>query len=402
MVPRPIVSNGRPGDQKMTLPNLKALRAVDPQQWPYVRSHTGKWSETKAMLANLPAHGGARRGMALAKKRPAAAKAKQAHRKTQHRASAERPRSMAAQPKAMKAFKVPGAWQRSCGWRLTQAPSFLISLAADVDRRHAAMRELKAIGFACTQTVFGVDGAQCIKALDTSGQYCTAHLNKKGFELVGQRKVEVRCKAAHRAAHVFGCTQSHLKAMAGKTSGGYRAGSFSKATQQLSGGYRAFFEDDIQLTLPGPAIDYVVSELMRKAQVLPDIIMLGGKDYFGSFDKAAPAGTKKTKKFATLKAPPLATLKAFGSTWAMQTTPNLLEAHAYLLSAAVVPAVSELLQEGYAADCALAKASRMPTFCMAAFYKDGALTQLVQQRPKAATKRPRHAKSHAKRPRLAA
>ena len=62
MAPKPIVSNGQPGDRKMTLPNLKALRAIDPKEWPYVRSHTGKWSKTKAMLKDLPAHGGARRG----------------------------------------------------------------------------------------------------------------------------------------------------------------------------------------------------------------------------------------------------------------------------------------------------------------------------------------------------
>ena len=385
MPSKPIVSNGQPGDRKMTLPSLKALRAIDPKEWPYVRSHTGKWSETKAMLANLPAHGGARRGMALAKKRPAAAKAKpkdEAHRPTQHRVSAERPRSMAAQPKARKV--IPELPNR--GWRLTNTPSFLISLPADVDRRHASLHELNAIGFTYTQTVFGVEGNQCIKAVETSGRFCTAHLNKKGFELVQERKAVVRCKAARRAAHVFGCTQSHLKAL---------TVACPKAFQNLSGGYRAFFEDDIQLTLAGPAIDYVVSELMRKASILPDIIMLGGKDYFGQFDPAGKAAARKN-------ALTLATLQAFGSTWAMQTTSGLLESHAYLLSAAVVPVVSGLLQEGYAADCALAKASRMQSFCMVAFSKDGALIELVRQRPKAETKRPRHAESHAKRPRLAA
>ena len=155
------------------------------------------------------------------------------------------------------------------------------------------------------------------------------------------------------------------------------------------------FEDDIQLALAGKAIDYVVSELMRKASILPDIIMLGGKDYFGQF---GPAGRAAAHKNALT----LATLQAFGSTWAIQTTSSLLEAHAYLLSAAVVPVVSGLLQEGYAADCALAKASRAQSFCMVAFFKDGALIELVRQRPKAETKRPRHAESRAKRPRLAA
>ena len=85
----------------------------------------------------------------------------------------------------------------------------------------------------------------------------------------------------------------------------------------------------------------------------------------------------------------------------MQTASSLLEAHAYLLSDAVVPVVRGLLQEGYAADAALAAASRMHSFCMVAFFKDGALIELVRQRPKAETKRPRHAESHAKRPRLA-
>ena len=288
---------------------------------------------------------------------------------------------MAPQLKALKVPKLP-----KCGWRLAQAPSFLISLSVDVDRRHAAMHELNAIGFTYTQTVFGVEGNQCIKAVETSGRFCTAHLNKKGFKLVQERKAVVRCTAARRAAHVFGCTQSHLKAL---------TVACDKAAHNLSGGYRAFFEDNIQLALAGPAIDYVVSELMRKASVLPGIIMLGGKDYFGQFD---PAGRAAARKNALT----LATLKAFGSTWAMQTTSSLLEAHAYLLSDAVVPVVRGLLQEGYAADCALAKASRMQScFCMVAFFKDGALIELVRQRPKAETKMPRHAESHAKRPRLA-
>ena len=145
MSPKPTVSNGQPGDRKPIFPNLKALRAIDPKEWLYVRSHTGKWSKTKAVLKDLPAHGGARRGMAKGKRSAkATAKAKAKTRcPTQHRASAERPRSMAAQPKAQKV--IPELPNR--GWRLTNVPSFLISLPADVDRRHASLHELNAIGF---------------------------------------------------------------------------------------------------------------------------------------------------------------------------------------------------------------------------------------------------------------
>ena len=104
--------------------------------------------------------------------------------------------------------------------------------------------------------------------------------------------------------------------------------------------------------------------------------MIGGKDLFG-----------QNKDPVSATAHHFATVCCLGATWSLTKVTGLLLSHAYLVRASVIPYVAALLQLGFAADNALAKASR--EHVMAAVLKNGQLVELARQRPKAQTKRPR-------------
>ena len=308
-------------------------------------------------------HGGARRGLkAKAKRKSVKKKILKRPARPFAYGTIQTPRTQALQPAEIKCPDLSIA-----GWRLAACRAHLINVPCDKDRRQASLHELKAIGFKWLEVVRGCIGHKCIKFVRKEGKFCVAHLTKAGVNLVGERTTLVRCTGAARAPHVFGCTRSHLAAL-------HQAKRHAlDKSQGAAAEYVALFEDDLQLSIPGKAINYLVSTLMRSAAIKPDILMLGAADCFGSFNKG--------KKPEHLK---VASLRWQGADWTLVKYPGLLLAHAYLLKYDMIPLIAQLLEEGYSADGALSKASK--SHFMAAVLKDGQLYQLVAQRPKAQTR----------------
>jgi len=344
--PRVIDKHGR----ARQLPNLKALRAVDPKTYPWVWTN-GKRRKTKSLQANLPTHGGRRHGKR--RKSP-----------TYQRFNRAVPRIASRQPPASAPVpRLPGGQ-----WQLGRCPAHVLNLKVDKARREASTHDLETVGLKSVSVFRAVDGAAHIKSIARAGRFCTAHLNAKGRRLVKASTALIRCKSEVRAPGVFGCTRSHMGAL-------LKAILHRKATNANAAfDARAIFEDDLQLCFAGKAIDFITTALVRKAARAGhrlDILMLGGRDCFGSFNK--------NKAQCDVKAGVLSSVVYDDSTWELRPVRDILLAHAYLINVASVRPVVALLEQGFSADGALVKAGK-DGLQVAGIFRDGEFTQLIKQR----------------------
>ena len=206
----------------------------------------------------------------------------------------------------------------------------------------------------CPRGICGRDFVSKVCSEKNNKAWHTLTLSQAGQRNFGSATARVHCANPDKAAGVWGCTQSHLKAV--------------QAAQRLTTcsprDFIAFFEDDVYFTAQRTDVAFIVETLLANAEVDPDLMWIGC--------------IVKGKNLPKEKV--LASMRYGGQTLQLREIAGAYCTHAFLLRRNCLAAFAQQLRLGHSADGALNRACKEKVQVVVT-QPSGKLVKLAKQLP---------------------